>query len=86
MVMCYRGSLCFVHKHIIYYHDTPVNNTIGLYAYRICVWWQLKSENCHDATFDVSGGIVGCCYDNLRCRQWRQICIMANLDFDDDEN
>ena len=33
----------------------------------------IKTRCCHDANFVVTGGTVGCRYDNLRCRQWRQI-------------
>ena len=32
----------------------------------------LKTVNCHDANFVITGGIVGCRYDNLRCHQWWQ--------------
>ena len=29
----------------------------------------LKTVNCHDANFVITGGTVGCRYDNLRCHQ-----------------
>ena len=34
--------------------------------------WPLKTENCHDANFVITGGTGGCHYDNLQCHQWWQ--------------
>ena len=36
------------------------------------IFYALKTESHHDANFVVTGGTVGCLYDNLRCHQWRQ--------------
>ena len=32
----------------------------------------LKTENCYDANFVVSGDTGGCHYDNFRCCQWQK--------------
>ena len=29
----------------------------------------LKTDSCHDAKSVVTGGMAGCCYDNLQCHQ-----------------